>query len=257
MSEASLALPPARAHLPSMIEWQDEGILLSVRPHGETSAIAEAFTRTHGRHAGIVLGGISRRMRPFLQPGVLAQLAWRARLDEHLGHFAVEPLRNRAAGALGDRVALEGIGTVAALLALVLPERAPHPGLWDRTDALLDLLPERGVWPLAYLQWEVALLEEMGFGLDLGACAATGATEDLAFVSPRTGRAVSRGAAGPWAPRLLPLPPVLRGQGEADAPALAAALAVTGHFIEDRLLPEGRELPPARGRLLGLLARDG
>jgi DNA repair protein RecO (recombination protein O) len=239
-----------------MIEWQDEGILLSVRPHGETSAIAEAFCREHGRHAGVVLGGISRRMRPFLQPGVLAQLSWRARLDEHLGHFTVEPLRNRAAGALGDRLALEGIGAVTALLALVLPERAPHPSLWDRSDALLDLLPEREVWPLAYLQWEVALLEEMGFGLDLAACAVTGGTEDLRFVSPRTGRAVSEAGAGAWAPRLLPLPPVLRGQGEADAPAIAAALAVTGHFLKDRLLPEGRDLPPARDRLLGALARE-
>lgn len=240
-----------------MIEWQDEGILLSVRPHGETSAIAEAFCRAHGRHAGVVLGGISRRMRPFLQPGVLARLDWRARLDEHLGHFVVEPLRNRAAAALGDRVALEGIGAVTALLALVLPDRAPHPALWDRTDALLDLLPERAVWPLAYLQWEVALLEEMGFGLDLKACAVTGAADDLRFVSPRTGRAVSGAGAGPWASRLLPLPPVLRGQGEADAPALAAALAVTGRFLKDRLLPEGRDLPPARDRLLSVLARDG
>lgn len=239
-----------------MIEWQDEGILLGVRPHGETSAIAEAFCRAHGRHAGVVLGGISRRMRPFLQPGVLAQLNWRARLDEHLGHFTVEPLRNRAAGALGNRMALEGIGAVTALLAQVLPERAPHPALWDRTDALLDLLPEREVWPLAYLQWEVALLEEMGFGLDLAACAVTGTAGDLRYLSPRTGRAVSGAAAGAWAPRLLPLPPVLRGQGEADAPSIAAALAVTGHFLRDRLLPEGRELPPARDRLLGVLARE-
>ncbi len=239
-----------------MIEWQDEGILLSVRPHGETSAIAEAFCRAHGRHGGVVLGGISRRMRPFLQPGVLAQMNWRARLDEHLGHFTVEPLRNRAAAALGDRLALEGIGAVTALLALVLPERAPHASLWDRTDALLDLLPEREVWPLAYVQWEVALLEEMGFGLDLAACAVTGSAEDLRFVSPRTGRAVSGAGAGAWAPRLLPLPPVLRGQGEADSPAIAAALAVTGHFLKDRLLPEGRDLPPARDRLLGVLARD-
>ena len=125
-----------------MMEWRDEGILLAVRPHGETSAIVEAFCANHGRHAGVVLGGVSRRMRPFLQPGVLAQMAWRARLDEHLGHFVVEPLRNRAAVALGDRLALAGIGAVAALLSAVLPERAPHPALFERTNALLDLLPE-------------------------------------------------------------------------------------------------------------------
>ena len=239
-----------------MIEWRDEGILLAVRPHGETSAIAEAFCATHGRHAGVVLGGVSRRMRPFLQPGVLAQLGWRARLDEHLGHFTVEPLRNRAALALGDRLALAGIGAVAALLGAVLPERAPHPALYDRTNALLDLLGQAEVWPLAYLQWEMAVLEEMGFGLDLSVCAVTGAQDDLRYVSPRTGRAVSRGGAGDYAPRLLPLPPVLRGEGEAAPRDIAAALQVTGHFLKDRLLPEGKELPAARTRLLDLLARD-
>ncbi len=239
-----------------MIEWQDEGLLLTVRPHGETAAILDAFTRARGRHAGVVLGGVSRRMRPFLQPGVLALLSWRARLDDHLGHYAVEPLRNRAATALGDRLALAGIGAVTALLAAALPERAPHPGLWDRTNALLDLLgEERGLWPLAYLRWEQALLEELGFGLDLSACAVTGAREGLAFVSPRTGRAVSREGAGDWAARLLPLPPVLRGEGEAGPADIAAALAVTGRFIARRLLPEGRPMPAARDRLADLLGR--
>ncbi|WP_176559417.1 DNA repair protein RecO [Rubellimicrobium roseum] len=237
------------------MEWRDEGILLAVRPHGETSAIVEAFCRDHGRHAGVVRGGVSRRMRPFLQPGVLVQMAWAARLDEHLGHFTAEPVRNRAALALGDRMALAGIGAVAALLGAVLPERAPHPGLYDRTNALLDLLGEREVWPLAYLQWEVALLEEMGFGLDLSACAVTGAREDLAFVSPRTGRAVSWAGAGEYAPRLLPLPPVLRGEGEADAEAIRAALGVTGHFLTERLLPEGKGLPASRERLVEAIAR--
>lgn len=241
-----------------MIEWRDEGTILSVRPHGETAAIVEALTAAHGRHAGVVLGGASRRMRPFLQPGVEADLAWRARVEEHLGHLTVEPLRNRAALALDDRLALAGIGAVTALLAAVLPDRQPHPALHARTAALLDLLAQpgaAGVWPLAYLQWEVALLEEMGFGLDLSACAVTGAREDLAFVSPRTGRAVSRLGAGAYAPRLLSLPPVLRGEGEADAPAIAAALALTGHFIAERLMPEDRSLPLARDRLLGVLAR--
>jgi DNA repair protein RecO (recombination protein O) len=240
-----------------MIEWRDEGILLAVRPHGETSAIVEAFCANHGRHAGVVLGGVSRRMRPYLQPGVLGLLNWRARLDEHLGHFTVEPLRNRAATALGDRLALAGIGAVTALLREVLPERAPHPALFERTNALLDLLPEGEVWPLAYLQWELALLEEMGFGLDLSACAATGAREDLAFVSPRTGRAVSRAGAGPYAARLLPLPPVLRGEGEAGAADILAGLGVTGHFLQARLMTEGRVLPAARDRLLSVLGRDG
>jgi DNA repair protein RecO (recombination protein O) len=238
-----------------MIEWRDEGILLAVRPHGETSAIVEAFCAVHGRHAGVVLGGVSRRMRPFLQPGVLAQLGWRARLDEHLGHYTVEPLRNRAAVALGDRLALAGIGAVASLLGSVLPDRAPHPALYDRTNALLDLLGDAEVWPLAYLQWEMALLEEMGFGLDLSACAVTGSREDLRYVSPRSGRAVSGAGAGDYAPRLLPLAPVLRGEGEAEPNDIVAALQVTGHFLKDRLMPEGRNLPAARERLLDVLGR--
>jgi DNA repair protein RecO (recombination protein O) len=238
-----------------MIEWRDEGILLAVRPHGETSAIVEAFCREHGRHAGVVLGGVSRRMRPFLQPGVLAQLGWRARLDEHLGHFTVEPLRNRAGTALGSRLALAGIGAVAAMLHEALPERAPHPALFERTNALLDLLPEGEVWPLAYLQWEMAVLDEMGFGLDLSRCAVTGAREGLRYVSPRSGRAVSEAGAGDYAPRLLPLPPVLRGEGEAGAADLLAGLGVTGHFLRERLL-EGRELPAARERLLQVIGRE-
>ncbi len=239
-----------------MIEWRDDGILLSVRPHGETSAIVEAFAHDHGRHAGIVLGGVSRRMRPFLQPGVLVTLAWRARLDDHLGHFIVEPLRNRAATALHDRLSLAGIGAVTALLTAVLPERAAHPALYDRTNALLDLLGQPDVWPLAYLQWELALLDEMGFGLDLSVCTVTGAREGLAYVSPRTGRAVSEAGAGAWASRLMALPPVLRGEGEADAPAIRAGLAVTGHFIAERLIPEGRDSPAARERLISALSRE-
>nr|WP_208103416.1 DNA repair protein RecO [Rubellimicrobium sp. CFH 75288] len=242
-----------------MIEWCDEGIVLDVRPHGETAVVLDAFTAERGRHAGLVPGGISRRMRPFLQPGTLVQLVWRARLDEQLGRFAAEPVRNRAASLLGDPLALAALSAVTALLATVLPDRAPHPGLYARTDALLDLLAsaERTLWPLAYLRWEQALLDELGFGLDLGTCAVTGRSDDLGFVSPRTGRAVSREAAVPWAARLLPLPPVLRGEGEADTADLLAALAVTGHFVAARLVPEGRSLPPARSRLLDLLAREG
>lgn len=234
-----------------MIEWTDEGILLSARLHGETAAIVDAFTRDHGRHAGVVPGGASRKAQPYLQPGVLATLRWRARLEEHLGQVTVEPIRNRAATALADPLALAGIGAVAALLLAALPERAPHAALYDRTNALLDLLGDSDVWPLAYLQWELALLDELGFGLDLSACAVTGATRGLAYVSPRTGRAVSEAGAGEYAPRLLLLPPVLLGQGDAD---VVAGLALTGHFLTERAL-EGRPMPPARERLVGRLAR--
>ncbi len=240
-----------------MIEWRDSALLLSARPHGEANAIVEVFTETQGRHAGVVRGGGSRRMAPVLQPGAQLDVTWRARLSEHIGAFTVEPQRARAAAAMGDRRTLAGLRAVTALLAFCLPERAPHPELYRRSVALMDLLPERALWPLGYLRWELALLSEMGFGLDLTACAATGATEDLAYVSPRTGRAVSRGGAGDWADRLLPLPPCLLGEGAAPDAEIAAALGTTGHFLHHHLAPQlgDRPVPEARRRFVDLLAR--
>lgn len=242
----------------AVIEWSDEGAVLASRPHGEAAAIVEVFTAAHGRSAGLVRGGAGRRLAPVLQPGAQVSLTWRARLDDHLGAFTVEPLRSRAAQAMGSRLALAGLSAVTALLLSVLPERDPHPPLYARTLALLDLLDQPVLWPLAYLQWELALLEEMGFALDLSVCAVTGATEGLAHVSPRTGRAVSAGAAGNWAARLLPLPPVLRGQGAADGAEIAMAMTTTGYFIEHRLLRQtDAALPPARARLAALIAAQG
>ena len=240
-----------------MISWQDEGAVLRVRPHGETSAIVEVFTLAHGRHAGVVRGGVSRRIAPMLQPGAQVSVTWKARLDDHLGAFTVEPLRSRAAAAMGDRLALAGLNAVCGLLSVVLPEREAHGPLYDRTVQLLDLLGQSSVWPLAYLRWEQALLEDLGFGLDLSACAVRGVNEDLAFVSPRSGRAVSRDGAGDWADRLLPLPPVLAGKGDADAGQIVMALGTTGYFIEHRLLRSlnAGAMPPARARLLEAICR--
>ncbi|MBI1418645.1 MAG: DNA repair protein RecO [Limimaricola sp.] len=241
-----------------MIEWRDEGAVLAVRTHGETAAIVEVFTPSHGRHAGVVRGGAGRRLGPLLQPGAQLDLRWAARLDDHLGAYTIEPLRSRAALVMGDRLALAGLAAVCALLAHVLPEREPHPTLYARTMALLDLLGQAEVWPLAYLQWEVALLDELGFGLDLSACAVSGTNEDLCYVSPRSGRAVSRQSAGAWADRLLPLPPVLAGQGEATGAEIARALGTTGWFIEHRLVKGlgDRPLPAARARLVEAIARQ-
>lgn len=232
------------------MDWQDEGALLSVRPHGEASAIVEVFTRAHGRHAGVVRGGTSRRMAPVLQPGAQVQVVWRARLGEHVGSFTVEPLRVRT-GVMGDAGRLAALSSVVALLRLALPEREAHGALWGDTVALLDLLEDGRDWALAYLKWEVRLLEDVGFGLDLSSCAVTGATEGLAYVSPRSGRAVSRAGAGDWADRLLPLPGCLVGAVLAPGD-LAAGLALTGHFLRKGLAPvlDGRDLPEARGRLL-------
>ncbi len=238
------------------MDWRDEGALLTVRRHGENAAIIEVFTPLHGRHAGVVPGGASRRLAPLLQPGAQLDLAWRARLEDHLGTFAVEPLRSRT-GLLGDRRALAALNAVCALLHLTLPEREPHPGLYAATVGLLDRLGEGGDWPLAYVRGELGLLEDLGYGLDLSSCALTGARDDLAYVSQKSGRAVARGAAGDWAERLLPLPPCLLGQGPADAGDIAAALRTTGHFLEHRLFPDlgHRPLPEARRRLVALLAR--
>jgi DNA repair protein RecO (recombination protein O) len=239
------------------MDWRDHGILLSLRRHGESAAIIDVFTESHGRHAGVVRGGAGRRMAPILQPGAQLDLTWRARLEEHLGSYQAEPLRSRAAAALSGRLALAGLNAVTALLSFCLPERAAYPALYARTEQLLDLLDQEELWPLAYLHWEVALLEEMGFGLDLTACAVTGTQEGLTYVSPKTGRAVSQAGAGEWADRLLPLPPVLLGQGEAANSEISLALGTTGHFLEHHLAPSlgNRPLPEARGRLLDLISR--
>jgi len=236
------------------MDWRDQGILLSTRRHGESSAIIDVFTPDHGRHAGIVRGGASRKIAPVLQPGAQLDVAWRARLEDHLGSFKVELLRSRAAVPLSDRMALAGLNAVTALLLFTLPERAPHLPLYQRTEALLDLLGQNEIWPLAYLKWELALLEEMGFGLDLTQCAATGGNDNLAYVSPRTGRAVSLSGAGDWADRLLPLPPCLLGQGTAPDSEIAAGLHTTGYFLRERLAAElgNKPLPAARQRFVDL-----
>mgnify|MGYP000742250645 FL=1 len=237
------------------MEWRAEGILLGVRRHGEHAAILDLFTAEHGRHMGVVRGGASRRMAPLLQPGAQLDATWRARLDAHLGSYTVELIRGRAAEAMGDRLALAGLSAVCALLSFCLPERHAYPALHARSLALLDGLgAER--WPEAYLGWELALLEETGFGLDLSACAVTGVTQDLAYVSPRTGRAVSRAGAGDWADRLLPLPGVLRGVAGDDPGAVVQGLRTTGHFLAGHLAPSlgDRPLPPARERLVALIA---
>lgn len=239
------------------MEWREQGILLAARRHGETAAILDVFTATHGRHVGVLPGGASRRMAPVLQPGAQVDATWRARLAEHIGSFRVELVASRAADAMGDRMALAGLGAVCALLSFCLPERAPYPALYARSVAVLDGLGATR-WAEAYLGWEVALLGEMGFGLSLETCAVTGKAEDLAYVSPRTGRAVSREGAGDWADRLLPFPPCLAGAPAAGAMEISLALRTTGHFLSDHLAPSlgDRPLPTARQRLIDLIERE-
>lgn len=239
------------------MDWRDEGILLRVKRHGEAAVIAEVFTPTVGRHAGLVRGGASRKMAPILQPGAQLDIAWNARLQDHLGIFALEPLRSRSATVMSNRMALAGLNTVTALLCFALPDREPHPRLYRITEQILDLLDQTDLWPLAYLHWEMALLEDMGFGLDLSSCAVTGATEGLAYISPRTGRAVTRDGAGEYADRLLPLPPCMLRQGDAPDHEIAEGLRVTGHFLAEHLAPDlgNKPLPEARQRFVDLFLR--
>jgi len=238
------------------MEWREEGVVLAARPHGESSVIVETFTAAHGRHAGVVRGGVSRRLAPLLQPGAQLDLTWHARLEDHIGSFTVEPVRSRSA-VLSNRLALAGLNAVCAILHFCLPERDPHPALYFQTIALLDRIDRGERWDGDYLQWERALLDEMGYGLDLSECAVTGAADDLAYVSPKSGRAVARKVAGEWADRLLPLPPCLLGGDPASSAELVAALGTTGHFLEHHLARDlGVEhLPEARRRLIDLLAR--
>ncbi|WP_380054715.1 DNA repair protein RecO [Falsihalocynthiibacter sp. SS001] len=239
------------------MEWRDQGTVLSVRRLGETSVILEVLTPQYGRYSGVVRGGTSRKLAPILQPGAELSLTWRARLDQHMGAFTVEPIRTRAALVLGDRLGLAGLNAITALLAFSLPEREPHRQIYDASSVLLDLLSKTDAWPLAYLRWEADLLEEMGFGMDLRRCAVTGSRDDLIYVSPKTGRAVSRDGAGEWADRLLPLPQCLLGQGAVTDREILQGLTTTGYFLEHRLASSlgNRPLPAARQRLMDLLQR--
>ncbi len=239
------------------MDWTDEGIILGVRPHGETASVVELLTRAHGRHLGLVHGGRSRRMRPILQAGNHVEATWKGRLAEHLGHMALETRRAYAAEAMDHPMPLAGLATLTTL-ARLLPERDPHPSLYEVSLFVLGFLDEPEVWPALLVRWELALLEELGFGLDLTACAATGSNDELIYVSPKSGRAVSASAGEPYHDRLLTLPAFLRGrsQGVVSQGDLTAGFALTGHFLESRVLaPRGEVLPEVRGRLIDMLRR--
>lgn len=244
------------------MDWSDEGIILTVRPHGETAAIVEMLTRRHGRHAGLVHGGRSRHKRPVLQTGNHIEATWRARLSEQLGHMSLELVRGYAAEAMADPAGLAALSSIATLTRL-LPERDPHPNLFEVTLFVLGFLDDPSVWPALYVRWELALLDELGMGLDLTRCAATGDNDGLAYVSPRTGRAVSLSAGEPYRDRLLHLPAFLKagdgsGRGRVLEPGdIGAGLALTGHFLEQRIFaPAGQTMPDARVRLATLLTRS-
>jgi DNA repair protein RecO (recombination protein O) len=214
------------------MQWQDEGIIIGVRRHGESSVVAELMTRARGRHMGLVRGGRSRSMQPVLQPGNRVEAVWRARLDEHLGDYKLEPVNLRAARLMESATALYGVQAMGSLLRL-LPERDPHPHLFEALDIILDHMDDPAGAGELFVRFELAVLNDLGFGLDLAECAATGALEDLIYVSPKSGRAVSRAAGAPYADRLLTLPGFLAPDAKhsVDPQSLAAAFRLSGFFL--------------------------
>jgi len=242
------------------MEWADEAIILGTRRHGETSAIVETMTRRHGRHMGLVRGGRSRRMQPLLQPGNRVEVTWRARLDEHLGTFQIEPVELNAARLMGSACAVHGLQAIAAHLRL-LPERDPHESLYETLGLMITHLDDPPSAAELFVRFELLVLEELGFGLDLERCAATGVRDDLAYVSPKSGRAVSRTAGEPWHDRMFALPAFLRpgagGAGMRGSPdAIDAAFRLTGFFMHRNLYePRGIDEPTARASFITALAR--
>ncbi|MGE0289878.1 MAG: DNA repair protein RecO [Bradyrhizobium sp.] len=230
------------------MEWTDEGIVLGVRRHGESSAIVELLTREHGRHLGLVRGGAGSRMRPLLQPGNGVRAVWRARLDEHLGTYAIEGTQLRAGSLLAFSHAVYGVTHLAALVRL-LPERDPHGDIYEMLEQTLDDFEDAGDAAAHVIRFELAMLAECGFGLDLSNCAATGETADLIYVSPKSGGAVSRTAGEPWRDRLLPLPAFLRegGNDGFTDEDLQDGFRLTGLFLLRHVLePRGQGHSDAR-----------
>ena len=238
------------------MEWTDDGIVLGTRRHGETSAIVEVMTRDHGRHLGLVRGGGGSRLRPVLQPGNTVRVVWRARLDEHLGNYVVEPLRLHGASQLAASHVVYGVIHLGALCRL-LPERDPHPEVHDHLAAMLERLDDPMIAGFEMVRFELQMLVELGFGLDLASCAATGLEDDLGSVSPKSGRAVSRSAAAPWRDRLFRLPAFLSEEVTPSPDDIADGFALTGFFLERHVLePRGLAFADAReGFVAAILGR--
>ena len=237
------------------MQWTDEGIALGVKRHGESSVILELMTQEHGRHLGLVRGGAGTRLRGVLQPGNSLRVTWRARLDEHLGHYAVEGINLRAAGFLTAAHAVHGVTHLAALCRL-LAEREPHARICAALEAILDAIGDPRAAAILIARFELDFLAELGFGLDLGSCAATGATADLIYVSPRSGRAVSRAAGEDYRDRLLRLPAFLHAEEDASAADVGDAFALTGFFLERHAFaPRGLDVPDARARFVTAIGR--
>ena len=236
------------------VEWCESAIVLGARPHGEASVIATLLTASYGAHAGLVQSARGSKGGS-IQPGNRVLAKWRARLPEHLGNYTIESQYNGAAALMDQPLRLLALQSACSLIAVSMPEREPHPGLYEATLALIETLPGPA-WDAAYVAWEVGLLRLLGFGLDLTRCAATGVNDQLTYVSPRTGRAISESAAEPWRARLLRLPGFLIGQGAAEPPDILDGLELSGHFLERVAFAATHSpLPAARGRFVEAYGR--
>ena len=240
------------------MSFSDHGIILDARAHGETHAVVHVFTEHYGRRAGLVYGGQGRKMRPVLQPGNEVRAEWKGRGEDSLGHFSLELTRARAAEAMTDRLALAGLSAACAVAFACLPEREAHAPSYRAMAVLLDNLDAVEVWPALMARWELGLLAELGFGLTLDKCAASGAAEDLIYVSPRSACAVSAEAGAPYKDKLLPLPAFLKGEPvEPSVSDALGALKTTGYFLETRILHlADKTLPEARLRVADLLENE-
>lgn len=230
------------------MEFEDEAFVLAARSHGETGAIVDLLTARHGKFVAHVAGGASRRMKPFLQAGARVLVGYRARMSDQLGSAALEPVGEGPSALFDDPLALAGLAAAAAVAAGALPEREPHPGAFLAFEALIEALSHPEIWPAVFVRFEAGLLQDLGFGLDLSKCAATGSVDDLIYVSPRTGRAVSREAGEPYREKLLALPQfLLSSQARLEPGDVSAGLDITAHFLEAFIFnPLNRPLPPAR-----------
>ena len=237
------------------MEFIDDGIVLAARAHGESAAVAEILTAHHGRWAGLVYGGQGRTKTPLLQPGNGVKAAWKGRLEDSLGFFTLELTQARAGALMQDRLSLAALTAACAVAAATMPERQSHGRVYHTMRILFDHLGDIDIWPALMARWELGLLAELGFGLTLDQCAATGARDNLLYVSPKSACAVSAEAGAPYKDRMLPLPAFLRDAGaEATLADAIDGLRTTGHFIETRILHlSNQELPEARRRLFALL----
>lgn len=243
------------------MEWIDEAIVLSTRPHGETASIVMLLTEGHGLHAGLLPGGQGRKAQSLIQPGNHVKARWRARLLDHLGTYSLDLINSCAAAWLDDPGVLNIINSACAMAENCLPERQPMPGVYAGLFALLGL-PEAELWAPSYVKWEVGLLKALGYGLDLTRCAVSGETEGLTHVSPRTGRAVNSENAEPYKEKLLPIPVFLLGGGGCEPDDVIQGLELTGHFLSRFVLFNQHnrsvgEMPVARQRLVEFYMRIG